>query len=453
MRINKSPWIYQLDRDRKYDQLKKDIDTDVVIVGAGIAGISTAFFLLKYTNKRVVLCDKNKPAHGATGHNAGQVLAGFERPLTDMVKEFGFDKVKRALHDLHSAWNLIDEMYRDAKLKILFSKVHGVVGYSNLHQVISSLNDLEIRILAGLDKDKFFISDTAPFLKLIPNNLKHLYKVLPSKDILKSLETEDNEFHAVMVDQRACMNSALFCQDILEYLLNKFSSKFSFYENTNVLKIVLNRQHAILDAGKHTIGAEKVVLCTNGFENFDIFNDGGLAIDKKFHHLVNGTVGYMSGYLEEINKDPTAIVYFTEYVDYKKSDPYFYLTRRSHELGNKKHNLICVGGSEVIINDREEYLNDFDYPDKMHKEIDDFINKVYNSNPNKKIEYEFTWHGLMGYTPNRVRLIGEEPKNPVLLYNLGCNGIGIVPSIFGGRKISRIIGGENLNDSIFDPQG
>ena len=58
----------------------------------------------------------------------------------------------------------------------------------------------------------------------------------------------------------------------------------------------------------------------------------------------------------------------------------------------------------------------------------------------------------MGYTPNRIRLIGSEPKNHALLYNLGCNGIGIIPSVYGGRRISRIIAGEKLKPSIFDPR-
>jgi glycine/D-amino acid oxidase-like deaminating enzyme len=56
----------------------------------------------------------------------------------------------------------------------------------------------------------------------------------------------------------------------------------------------------------------------------------------------------------------------------------------------------------------------------------------------------------MGYTKNGVRLIGPEPKNAALMYNLGCNGVGILPSIYGGEKISRLIGGETMPPSIFD---
>jgi len=58
----------------------------------------------------------------------------------------------------------------------------------------------------------------------------------------------------------------------------------------------------------------------------------------------------------------------------------------------------------------------------------------------------------MGYTTSGLRLIGPEPANPVLLYNLGCNGIGILTSIYGGKKISDFLAGKTMPPSIFDPK-
>ena len=58
----------------------------------------------------------------------------------------------------------------------------------------------------------------------------------------------------------------------------------------------------------------------------------------------------------------------------------------------------------------------------------------------------------MGFTSTGLRCIGPEPINKVFLYNLGCNGVGLLPSLFGGRKIIRFINNENLASSIFDPQ-
>ena len=41
-------YIYQLDKKRPIKTIHEDVTSDVVIMGGGIAGISTAFFVLKY---------------------------------------------------------------------------------------------------------------------------------------------------------------------------------------------------------------------------------------------------------------------------------------------------------------------------------------------------------------------------------------------------------------------
>ncbi len=57
----------------------------------------------------------------------------------------------------------------------------------------------------------------------------------------------------------------------------------------------------------------------------------------------------------------------------------------------------------------------------------------------------------MGYTPSGMRCIGPEPINPVLMYNLGCNGVGLLSSIYGGFRISKFLNKKKLEKSIFDP--
>jgi glycine/D-amino acid oxidase-like deaminating enzyme len=51
-----------------------------------------------------------------------------------------------------------------------------------------------------------------------------------------------------------------------------------------------------------------------------------------------------------------------------------------------------------------------------------------------------------------IRVIGPHPRHPGLLYNLGCNGVGFLPSIFGGHRVSQALAGEPLAPSIFDPR-
>jgi len=448
MKKNQSPWLYQLRKERPTEFLSKDVRADVAIIGAGIAGIATAFFTLRDTEKSVIMVERHKLAHGATGHNAGQVVSYFERGLKSLTEEFGLMMAAEGQKNIIDAWLLLDEMYLQAKLTIPFSRFMGHAGLVSFEQVLLHLTNNALKRQSGLATEEILISDVADFLDDIPKEFVNLYALAPQEKILKLLETKDTSYICVLSSQKGCINSALFCEEILLYLLETYKGRFTLYEHTPITKLVLHSDMAYLDAGTHFVESDRVVLCTNGFENVTILNETGLDINTKFHHLVDGNVGYMSGYLEEMNKPPIAISYLTN-PEAETSDPYFYLTRREYEYEDeKRYNLISIGGPEMLVNDSRAYTHESDFPSEKTKEIDEFLKKTYTGNI--KVPYVFTWHGLMGYTKNGVRLIGVEPKNPVLLYNLGCNGVGILPSLYGGKKISEVLSGLKHSPSIWD---
>ncbi len=449
---NNSPWLHQLNKERQPLHLKEDLDTDVAIVGGGIAGISTAFFILKNTDKKVVLLEGARLGHGATGHNAGQLTSYFARPLRDIVNEFGLEKTISAQKDIEEdGWMLLDTIYTEAGLDIPLSRFIGHLGLSSKVHLWSLLEDNLVRQEGSLKIKEILIADHADFLSEIPEKYKGLYKLTSQKEILERLETKRTDFIASLSEQKGCMNSALFTEKVAEYLLSTYPERFRLFEETHIAKVALHQDHALLDAEVHTIKASRVILATNGFHSITIFNKSGLDIDTRFHHSLEGYIGYMSGYLEKMEKPPVAISYFTD-PDASREDPYFYLTRRQYEYNENKHNLISVGGPEISIENTVKYERDHEYPEHAKAEIDGFVRSFYEPEEGKEIDYIFTWHGLMGYTNNRLRLVGAEPKNSVLLYNLGCNGVGILPSIFGGDRIARIIKGEKLEPSIFDPR-
>lgn len=451
MKKNNSPWIHQLKRTDFFPHVEVDIDTDIAVVGAGIAGISTAFFLLTTTDKKVVLLEANKIARGATGHNAGQVVSYFERSFADIVSEFGLEKSAQAQKSIEDSWVLLDQIYTTAGLTMPFSRFIGHAGFSSYDQVITHMKDSVCRMQAGLPLETFRVSEKAPFLKDIPEEYASVYEVVPHEVVISLLESKDESFIAVLSYQKGCLNSALFCEGVIMYLHKTYPNRFSVYEDTMIGKVVLKHDHALLDTGKAVVKTVKVVLCTNGFDTLTIFNESGLDIDTHFHHSIKATVGYMSGYLEDMNKPPIAISYYTN-PDASSEDPYFYFTRRQYEYdGYTVKNLISIGGPEVSLDDKKSYSHDLLYPDSAQETIDAFIKSVYETDPNKKVDYQFTWHGLMGYTPNLIRRVGFEPKNHVLMYNLGCNGIGILPSVYGGKRIADLLNGAT-GSTIFDPQ-
>lgn len=459
-----SPWIHQLDATRPYESITKDISTDVVIVGAGIAGISTAFFSLKYTSKKVVLVEASKVAHGATGHNAGQIVSYFEHPFARLVDLYGVQKAAKAQENIFYAWDLLEEMYRESGATTPLSRFTGYAGCSSIEQIVEHLANIKAQREAGLDIEGVLVANLSFVIDKIPAAYRELFARIDHKEVGRLLETSDRRYIGVLASRKGCVNSAVFCEQVIKFLQRTYSERFTVYEQSPVERIILAKNEGVVTVGTHRVTAEKIVLCTNGFSNFTIKNTVGDNLNERFHKMVIGKIGYMAAYLENSVKPPVAISYFTpaqssqkKAYDRAKSldeqDPYFYLTRRKFE--HRTHglkNLICVGGPESDVPDTPYENITTPFPENTEQEITDFLSKTFASFPQGKQEYAFTWSGLMGYTPTGLRCIGPDPTNPVLLYNIGCNGVGILSSIYGGKRISAFLTHSRLEPSIFDPE-
>ena len=451
---NHSPWIKELNRTRPVVPLDQPVQTEVAIVGGGIAGVTTAFFALQNTNKQVMLIEADKIAHGATGHNAGQVTSYFERPLAELVEEFGLELAIDGQRSVESAWNLMDEIINVAQLQTPLYRFTGYAGFSSAQQLLSHLKDNSCRLAGGLPVEDIIIAKEWNGLKDIPAEYNDLYSVAEQKDILALLETDNKDYIAVLSYQKGCTNSALFSEELIGYMIANYKDRFSFYEGSPVKTIRLNASGGVLEVLDYAIKAEQIVLCTNGFEHFTIINEAGPEIDTKFHATIAGRIGYMSAYIEPLNNPPTAISYFPKQKELNDptGESYFYLTRRPHEHeGNKSYNLVCTGGPEKVLPNGADYVREDYCSEEIKTGVDNFLRDNHN-NFLEDSEYFFCWHGLMGYTPNGVRRVGPEPLNPVLLYNLGCNGVGILPSIYGSKRISGFLNDEAMARSMFDPK-
>lgn len=446
---NNSPWLSQLQFKRISKKVESSTSGDLLIVGGGIAGIVTAYFLLKNTDQSVILIEADKIAHGATGHNAGQVTSYFERHFVELVDDFGLELAAEGQACIEKAWDLLEEIIAEAQLKVPFHKIIGSAGYSTYEQIMFRLEEERLRQKTGLPVHEFLIADDPLILLRLPDDMSDLYQVVSKEKIMELLEATDRNFLAVKKSRKGCINSALFCEQLIEWLEKKYATRFQTYEHSPVKNLRLYSDKVVAEINQHLISAKRAVLCTNGFENINIHNEVGVEIDGRFHEAIEGTIGYMAGFISQEKKLPTVISYFEKH-HVNRADPYIYLTRRP-ELGiNPQHNLTCLGGPESALHDKSLYDRfKHEYPEEAKNTIMKFLNTTHNQNL-EELKFDFLWHGLMGYTKNGVRMIGFEPCNQRLLYNLGCNGVGILPSIYGGLRISQLISGQNLPASIFD---
>jgi glycine/D-amino acid oxidase-like deaminating enzyme len=446
--MNHSPWIEQLKRTRITEPLEENLSTDIVIIGGGIAGVSTAYFLLTETDKNIILLEANKIAHGATGHNAGQVSSDFEIPFKELIKRYGETKAVHAQKAIDiDARRLLKKIMRKANISIPYVDLLGYFGVITFDQVCADLEEIYLKSRLGISIHPMYLCDDWELLSDVPKKFLGLYVVVSRKKLNKILKSNDSSYVGVSTFLSGTLNSALFTEELLHYLVSVYKKRITVKEDSRVTKIELSKNETISYINDLSIISENIILCTNGAEDFLIQEETGNKIDYKFHQEVYGVVGFMAGYLESRPIEDSVRAYALS--ESKETNPYYYVTERGFEVGADPMSLVCIGGPQVFVPDRASYDHTSPYPPYVVDDIDSFTSRVYRREPS---EMEFYWHGLMGYTKSGVRLVGREPKNKNLLYNLGCNGIGILTSVYGAERIAKIINNEIVEDTIFDPQ-
>ena len=446
---SRSPWIAQLEPDGPPRPLEADASTDIAIVGAGIAGVATAFFTLRATKARVFLIERDRVARGATGRNAGQLTTYFERPLHDIAREFGARPAVEAQRALDGAHDLLDLMAAEARATVRVERFTGHMGMFSLNHLLVHLRNNELRRAGGLATEACLVSSEAEFLREIPDELEGLYIVVPQARVRELLETDDDRYVAVLSDRKGCANSGALVQQVLAHLEHTYGERFNYADRSHVTRIRVGDDGAELRALGHTVSAARVVLCTNGFVDHVVEDALGRPIELHPDQRVIGTIGFMTAFFEDHPRQPTAMSYIRN-TTIGGSTPYVYVTRRTYDRPEDTVTLTCMGGPEWPI--EGPWDAGMPFPGPLLGEMDQQVRPFAQPARPAGQPYDFQWHGLMGYMDGRVRVIGAHPRHPRLLYNLGCNGVGFLPSIHGGRQISRILAGEQLPPSIFDPR-
>jgi glycine/D-amino acid oxidase-like deaminating enzyme len=437
---NISPWLRQIKRTRPTIALEENAHTTIAIVGGGISGVATAYFLLRDTNKSVTLLERDRVAHGATGHNGGQVVAAFETPLAEISKNFGCDLVSQGLKAINSAWDLLYSMIEETGIEVELLEVPAYLALS-IGSARFMLEESQLRERLGLPRADILLAEDAA--EDMPEELRSLFRGVPRELLDDVLLTRDGRYDCALVGKSGLMNSALFCEELVSEMIERYPCRFRVYENTPIQKIEIGKE-ALLRTPRHELQAQKVVLCTNGYTDLEIEGASG-----SLRCVIESVSGYMAGYLDERDLQPTATVYFAPEPSGRPGG-YFYLSRRKYAEGSGR-TLTSIGGPSQSLRKGECHSHEEVQDEHEYAKIDEFYRKTIFDVPGDKSR-DFSWNGLMGYTSNGIRLIGPDPANSSLIYNLGCNGIGILPSIYGGKRIAQYINGEALEPSIFDPR-
>ena len=130
-------------------RLKENIRTDVCIIGAGIAGLTTAY-LLAQEGRSVVVLDDGVIGGGMTARTTAHLTNAFDDRYFEMEKLHGADGSRMIAESHTAAIDLVEKIVRDEQIECGFERLAGFL-FVPPNESIDVLNDeLKASHRAGL---------------------------------------------------------------------------------------------------------------------------------------------------------------------------------------------------------------------------------------------------------------------------------------------------------------
>jgi len=129
--------------------LDGDLETDVCIVGAGIAGLTVAYQLAR-TGQRVVVLDARRPGSGETERTTAHLASALDDGFVHLESLHGAEGARLAAESHAAAIDYIEAVVRELKLDCAFRRVDGYLCLGPKDDASSLERELAAAARAGL---------------------------------------------------------------------------------------------------------------------------------------------------------------------------------------------------------------------------------------------------------------------------------------------------------------
>ncbi len=165
-----------------YEPLGSNIETEVLIVGGGIAGITTAYCLLK-AGKKVVVVEDGFIGSGETGRTTAHLTAALDDRYYEIEKVFGEEGSKKAAESHVAAIEWIEKTVKEEQIDCDFERVDGYLFIHPTDKKENLTKEFEATQKAGLltewvEQIPFISNETSAAIRF-PNQAQfHIMKYL-----------------------------------------------------------------------------------------------------------------------------------------------------------------------------------------------------------------------------------------------------------------------------------
>ena len=134
-------------------ELTTNSEADVCVIGAGIAGVTTAYLLAR-EGRSVILLDDGTPGCGQTGVTTAHLSNAIDDRYTEMIRLHGVDGARLACDSHRSAIARIESICATERIDADFERVSGYLFLSPEHDESYLDEELDAARQAGADVEK-----------------------------------------------------------------------------------------------------------------------------------------------------------------------------------------------------------------------------------------------------------------------------------------------------------
>jgi gamma-glutamylputrescine oxidase len=368
----------------EHDVWLKDID--IAIIGSGIVGLSSAYFLKqKYPNKKIVVFERGFLPHGATTRNAGFSCFGSTTEIISDIEKNGKDRAYQLVKERFDGLNALIQLHGPEKIR-----------YENLGGY---------EVFTTGEEEKFEKASAA---------LSWL-----NKEIAEVLNIKSNTY-TVSDPGRS---SELGIKNIAGMIFNPWEGQL----HSGLL--IKNLVHLCRTAGVEIITGINIQSFSSSPEHVNLFALDQIEIKAK--QLVITVNGFAKSLVPALDVQPArGQVLVTSPIKDLKLKGAFHHNEGFDYFRNIGDRVLLGGGRDLDM--EKEITPEMERNDKIYAYLKRFLSETVI--PGREFEIEFEWSGTMGVGKEKSPIIQYIHPNVLVAVRMGGMGVAIGTNV--GKKVA-----------------
>lgn len=380
--------------DARYDALEGNHETDICIIGGGLAGLTTALELCR-RGRNVTLLEAKRIAWGASGRNGGFVSAGFACGQEKIERKVGADGAKSLYRLSMEGVNIVAANIRD-------------LGIGTADRSDGIISAIRYDDAAGMQRYRDQMeTDFGSKLRYMPTD--ELRSVLLSEKYHQALFSPDSfHFHPLNYAQALARE------------ITRLGGRI--HEGSQVLDISMSDGKRRLRTATGTVTAQEIVLTSGGYTDH---------LCRPLQRSFLPIATYVLLTEADASLPESAIRTTAAIADDRRAGDYYRRVKGDRLLWGGRITTRTADPKDLAGLLRQEMVTT--YPQLASLKVD------------------IAWSGLMSYARHLMPQIGQ--LTPGLWYCTAFGGHGMNTTAIGGRVIAEGITGESDRYRLFTPFG